>query len=360
MTPADNIKDAAPVDVSVVMPTFNRGHWLGEAIDSVLEQDLGDLSVEIVVADNASTDNTQAVAQSAATRGEAAGVPVRYVLERRKGDAQARNRGVAASRGSWIAFFDDDQFASQRWLLELLRCATRFDVPVVGGPVLLAIEDEERQRLGRICREQLREIDLSTDVREYVGKELPGTGNALVSRDLFDQLGGFSEAFPSGGSDSDFFLRARAAGHRLLYNPKAPIRHRVDRNRLTPKYLRWGALVSGAEHIARFDLENHGRTGLVLRCAARLGQAALVNGPRWAWARATGNSGEALGRMALLSRCEGYTRRTLRELMPRLLPQTEFFASLDMGEGRKIAPQAGEPPKSTKPVVERRAPAGVD
>ena len=352
MTQQHKSEDAA-VDVSVIMPTFNRAHWLGEAIDSVVAQDLGELRIEIVVADNNSTDDTQAVAAAAAERAATHGVPVRTYLERRKGDAQARNRAVAESRGRWLAFFDDDQFATDRWLVELVRCAERFDVPVVGGPVLLAIDDDQRERLGRICREQLREIDLSTDVREYVGKELPGTGNALVRRSLFDDLGGFSESFPSGGSDSDFFLRARNAGHKLLYNPRSPIRHRVDKNRLTPAYLQWSALASGAEHLARFDLENHGRLGLVVRCVARLGQAGLVNGPLWLLARVRNDEGGALGRRALLSRCEGYTRRTLRELLPSVFPQRAFFASLNMSEGRKVAdaaPTAVPPPVT----VERR------
>ena len=340
------------VDVSVVMPTFNRAHWLGEAIASVAAQDFGGLAAEVVVCDNNSTDDTAAVAAQAAAH---APIPVHYVRETARGDAQARNRGVAESRGRWIAFFDDDQFADRRWALELVRCAETFGASVVGGPVLLAIEDGQRQRLGRVCREQLREIDLSADVVEYVGKQLPGTGNALVSRELFGRLGGFSLAFPSGGSDSDFFLRAREAGEKLLYTPKAPIRHRVDERRLTPEYLRWGALVSGSDHIARFDLENHGRLGLTARCAARIGQAAAVNLPLWLWAAFRGNEGEATGRRALLARCEGYTRRTLNVLAPRLFPQEAFFASLDMSKGREIGGTVGPPMPRAEPVKPRPA-----
>ena len=342
------------VDVSVVMPTFNRAHWLGEAIASVAGQDFGGLSAEVVVCDNNSADETAAVAARAAAD---APIPVRYVRETARGDAQARNRAVAESRGRWLAFFDDDQFAGRRWALELVRCAEAHGASVVGGPVLLAIDEERRRRLGRVCREQLREIDLSGDVVEYAGKQLPGTGNALVSRELFDRLGGFSLAFPSGGSDSDFFLRAREAGERLLYTPKAPIRHRVDERRLTPAYLRWGALVSGSDHIARFDLEDHGRLGLAARCLARLGQAAAVNGPLWLWAGVRGDEGERLGRMALLSRCEGYARRTLNVLAPRLFPQEAFFASLDMSKGREIGGTVGPPAARAEPPPRKDADA---
>lgn len=322
------------VDVSIIVPTFNRGHWLGEALETLARQETGDgLAYEIIVVDNNSTDDTARVAKEFAKHSP---VPFTYVLEKARGDAQARNRGIAEARGQRIAFFDDDQFAPTRWLIELVRCADMTGAEIVGGPVLLAIDDDRREALGDICRQHLREIDLSDNIIEYRGKQLPGTGNALVDRNVLDRLDNFSLAFPSGGSDSDFFLRARAAGMKLIYSPKASIRHRVDENRLTPAYLRWQALVSGAEHCARFDIETGGTPRLVAMCFARLGQAALINGPLWLKAKLTGNSGEAFGRRTLLWRCEGYTRKTLAVLCPKLFKQSHFFAWLDMQTGRDI------------------------
>lgn len=333
--------DNDSIDVSIVVPTFNRGEWLGEALETLANQDTGDgLRYEIIVVDNNSTDGTAWIAKQFAATSR---VPCRYFLETARGDAQARNRGIAEAVGKRIAFFDDDQFAPSRWLVELVRCADMTGATVVGGPVLLAIDDDRREALGQICREHLREIDFSKDIVEYRGKQLPGTGNALVDRSVIERLNRFSLEFPSGGSDSDFFLRAREAGEKLVYAPKAAIRHRVDEKRLTPEYLRWQALVSGAQHCARFDLEKGGVARLVAMCIARLGQAALINGPLYLKAKAMADEGEMLGRKTLLWRCEGYVRKTLNTIVPRMFAQREFFDWLDMKTGRTITDESGTP-----------------
>ena len=100
---------SAPPDrasISVVVPTFNDVGRIGDALASVVEQTLA--PDEIVVADDGSEDATeQFVYDFAATR--AGGVVVRYVrLPSRSGDAAARNAGIAAASGEWIAICDSD------------------------------------------------------------------------------------------------------------------------------------------------------------------------------------------------------------------------------------------------------------
>lgn len=87
--------------VSVVIPTYNRGHCILNAIDSVLEQSFDDL--EIVVVDDCSTDNTKEVLQALSDP------RVRYLrhANNRKGSA-ARNTGIQAAKGELIAFLDSD------------------------------------------------------------------------------------------------------------------------------------------------------------------------------------------------------------------------------------------------------------
>ena len=330
-----------PPAISVVMPTFRRPDWLREALDTLVAQTHDDFDIWVV--DNNSGDATpDIVAEFAGHR-----VPVHYRCQTKPGDAPTRNLGIDESTGRRVAFFDDDQFAPADWLANLQAAADTTDADIIGGPVQLDVTEEEAARLGRICREMLREIDFSSVQRPYRGKELPGTGNALVRRELLTSLGRFDEAFTSGGSDSDFFLRARQAGATLVYDPASPIVHRVPADRTTPAYFRWNALASGAEHCARFDLDHHGRSGLLVRCLARLGQAAAINLPRYAAAKLTGNVGEAMGRRTLLWRCEGYTRRTIAELLG--LKQSAFFHSLDMRAGRTVAKNAAAKEASARP-----------
>ncbi len=101
--------DKAP-QVSVVIPTFNRAHILGRAIESVLNQTYTDL--ELIVVDDGSVDDTEAiVAKIPDTR-------LRYVRQaRNRGVSAARNRGIAEARGEWLAFLDSDDL----WLSHKLE-----------------------------------------------------------------------------------------------------------------------------------------------------------------------------------------------------------------------------------------------
>ena len=87
--------------VSVVIPTYNRGNLIIRAINSVLEQTYS--NIEVIVVDDCSSDNTREIVQSIKDN------RVRYLcLEKNMGACAARNRGIEASRGEYIAFQDSD------------------------------------------------------------------------------------------------------------------------------------------------------------------------------------------------------------------------------------------------------------
>lgn len=338
-TPAHRPQEQAAT-ISIVVPTFNRAHWIGDAIASLdAQQTDGDFEFEIVVVDNASEDDTERVVREAAA---AATNEVRYLHQTKPGDAPTRNCGVKAARGNWLAFFDDDQFAETDWLKELLRAAREADAHVVGGPVHLDLPQADLQRIGPLCRQALREISFYPTLQPYINNDLPGTGNALVRRDLFDEIGMFDESMTSGGSDSDFFLRAREGGYRLWYTPTAVIRHRISRNRLTPEYLRWDALSGGAGHAAHFDHLKRGFPTLLRNCLLRAVQTVVWQMPLYLSARWQGDEGQALGRRTRIWRNEGYLRKTLAVCLPSLFPQTAFFESLEFRHGRDVGVTADD------------------
>ena len=87
---------------SVVIPTYNRAKFIGRAIRSVLDQTCDDY--EIIVVDDGSTDATPRIVRSF-------GPQVRYIRQRNRGPSEARNAGIRAARGQYIAFLDsDDRF----------------------------------------------------------------------------------------------------------------------------------------------------------------------------------------------------------------------------------------------------------
>ncbi|MFC6974687.1 glycosyltransferase family 2 protein [Halomicroarcula sp. GCM10025709] len=91
--------------VSVVVPTYNRADTVGRAVESALAQTVTD--IEVVVVDDGSTDDTAAVVTGIDDE------RVRYLAhERNRGRSAARNTGIEAARGEYVAFLDSDD----RWL----------------------------------------------------------------------------------------------------------------------------------------------------------------------------------------------------------------------------------------------------
>ncbi len=320
--------------ISIIVPTYNRASWLGEALESLeAQQTEGLFTYDIVVIDNASSDNTKEVVECRAATSD---ISILYCHSVPPGDAPTRNEGLRNSESDWIAFFDDDQLATPHWLSGLFKATRDCHSKIVGGPVLLDLPADELEWLGPICRRALRELDFYSRLHPYVGKDLPGTGNTMVARELFDELGNFDESMTTGGSDSDFFIRAYEAGHSLWFTPDAPIRHRIGRDRLEPEFFRWDSLSGGAGHAAHFEYREAGWSGLFATCGIRLIHAMFYVAPAYLWALLLRDSGTALGRRTQLWRTEGYLRKTLNVLAPRLFEQKAFFDSLEFRNGRTI------------------------
>ena len=97
-----------PPLVSVIIPTYNRGWILKEALESVLAQDFRDF--ELIVVDDGSTDGTAELLA-------ACGPPVRVLTQPNRGVSAARNLGLSAARGQLVAFLDSDDL----WLPAKLK-----------------------------------------------------------------------------------------------------------------------------------------------------------------------------------------------------------------------------------------------
>ena len=224
---------------SVVVCTRDRTDDLARCLDSLRRHANG--ALEIVVVDSApSDDRTRLLVEG--SQG------VRYVHESRPGLSIARNTGIRSSHGEVIAFTDDDAVVEARWLDELLRGFDDPTVAVVTGLGLpLELRSESQEWFERI----------SSFIKGYERKEFraPGSSplaagnvgagvNMAVRRSALSEIGMFDEVFGPGtpakaGDDHEFFYRALRAGHRLVYEPRAVIRHAHRRD--------WPALERAAE-----------------------------------------------------------------------------------------------------------------
>jgi glycosyltransferase involved in cell wall biosynthesis len=269
-------------------------------------------SYEIVVINNNSTDDTSQVVRGLAS---AASISVREFVETRAGVVYARNRGVEEAGGEWIAFFDDDQVADPRWLLELLQCGLQRKSSCVGGAVVLKLPDGFNEPISPFCRMLLGETVGMHELQPYSARKTPGAGNLLVHRSAFESVGLFREEFNKRGEDTDLYLRMHAAGIEGWYTPKAIVHHVIPPERLTPEFLlRLSEVMS--EGMASVERNSVGKLFFPLVWCARLGHLACVMLPRLLWSRLTRNHSRYLGIKCQMRLFRCY----LQEGLPLLLP----------------------------------------
>ncbi len=125
------------MDVTVAICTRNRANSLARTLESLRQMTIPDgLAWEVVVVDNASRDATPAV-----LRDFAAKLPLRAEKEPVVGLSRARNRAVAAARGDWLVWTDDDVLVDANWLAAYVAAFRRWpDAAVFGGKVLPLLE----------------------------------------------------------------------------------------------------------------------------------------------------------------------------------------------------------------------------
>lgn len=294
---------ASPLEITVVVCTYNRSRMLSDALRSLLQQEIGDaFRWEILVVDNASTDDTPAaVAAIAATTS----TPVRHVVETKRGVVPARNRGVAEARGEWVAFFDDDQLADSRWLLELREEAARRKVRCVGGGVALALPEGCERRLAKFSRILLSETVGMDTPTNYDRKLTPGTGNVMIHRSVFAEVGVFDEAYHLRGEDTEFFRRVYFAGIEARYTPAAVIHHVITPERLRDEYFLALARRMGVG-LATLERSDYGAWLYPGIWTARLVQLYGVLYPQWWFACWRGDSEEILAARSRLEMQFGY------------------------------------------------------
>lgn len=236
------------IDVSVVIPTYNRASQLRALLASLLAQDAVDVRHEIIVVDNASTDETPSVVR-ACIAGDPSG-RLRYALEPRRGVSHARNTGVRLARGSIVAFLDDDGLPERDWLRGMKQAFDdHADADVIGGrirprwstPPPSWMSEEHTGPVALQDRAEKAWIDRTNAAYCLL------TANLGCRRRVFEEVGWFSPAYPR-NQDREFELRLWRAGRRGLYLPSMTVIADVAPERLTKRYHRRWRVTTGKYH----------------------------------------------------------------------------------------------------------------
>jgi GT2 family glycosyltransferase len=217
---------AASPDISVLIPAYNGAPWLAETLSRVAAA-AGGASFETVVVDNASSDETVAVAR------KAAGVQV-LRNEKNLGFSRAVNQAAAASRGKVLVLINQDLHLQPNALKILSEFLISKDA-LAGGA--LTFQDGAPQPsfgpfptlIGTLWRlllpRRIRKYDLGPASDRT--RPVDWVTGAFIGfpRAVFDKLGGFSEDYFMYYEDVDFCLRARQAGFPSYYLPASQAVH---------------------------------------------------------------------------------------------------------------------------------------
>ncbi len=196
--------------ISCIVPVYNGKRYLKEAIDSILAQTYRPL--EIIVADDGSTDGTASVVANYGNR-------VRCLWQPNAGPAAARNLGVRAAQGKFVAFLDSDDV----WHPEKLsRQMARFQARPELGLCVTHVQNFWIPELAKEA-ERFRNHRISQPMPGYVTQAL------LAKRTLFDTVGLFNTTLQH-GDVKDWLLRAAEHDAKMKLLPEVLVYRRMHRS----------------------------------------------------------------------------------------------------------------------------------
>jgi O-antigen biosynthesis protein len=202
------VDEAAPL-VSVIVCTHNGSKWLQDCLAGIAE--LRYPAVQTIVVDDGSTDDTAAIA---------AKFDVQLIQTANQGLSAARNVGLSAAEGEFVAYLDDDARPDRDWLTFLVATFGRTDHAAVGGPNLPPSDDGALAA----CVANAPGGPIHVLVSDTEAEHIPGC-NMAYRRSVLLALGGFDGQFRAAGDDVDLCWRLRATGATLGFHPAAVVWH---------------------------------------------------------------------------------------------------------------------------------------
>ena len=205
--------------VSVVTATYNRAHYLPGTIESVLRQTYPHLEHHVV--DDGSADNTKETIASYLDDSR-----LKYHIQRNRGQAVARNVGLAHAKGEYICFLDSDNlWERDKVESQLGEFEAHPEADVVYGDIQAIDEEGKPLDIPNMTRYsgQITEMLLRDNFVSF--------NTVMIRRRCYEELGGLDERIRR-ADDYEFFLRY-STRFRFLYVPKAYVQYRIQRNQIS-------------------------------------------------------------------------------------------------------------------------------
>lgn len=194
--------------VSVVIPVYNNSRTIVSALDSVFHQSNTNIIHEIIVVNDGSTDDSQEVLTLYAKQPRT--IPVYIIHQCNGGASAARNAGMRAATGDWIALLDaDDEWLPNKLELQSEYIRNNDSIDFLGG-----------NYTDKPLRIMLKKITVlhKASIRELCIKWFPVTPSVLFRKEIIEDIGGFNEDMRH-AEDGEFFTRI-CANYGYYYMPE--------------------------------------------------------------------------------------------------------------------------------------------
>jgi len=203
------------IEVSIVIPTFNRQESLVRTLDSLFNQTCPQENFEIIIVDDGSTDDTKKLIHEIKKSHQ----NLCYLKQKNKGAASARNLGIFNAKGDIIGFTDDDCILSSTWVE--LAIESFKDIEFCGIQGITLPEKEIKIQ---------NKIFYYSDVVTHTGKEKYDTYptcNIFYRKKNLIQVSGFDEKMGSISEDDDLAFRLIKKGYKIHLNQNMIVYHEV-------------------------------------------------------------------------------------------------------------------------------------
>jgi len=249
--------EAKPLHISIVICTYNRDQFIGEALESLSKQTLATDKFEIIIVNNNCTDNTEAICKVFINQHPQ--LDMTYVIETNQGLSFARNRGIAEAKYEVITYIDDDAYAKNNFL-ELIYdyFNAHPHIAGIGGKVIPRYEIEEPEWMNKYLYGIVTKIDYGDQIRKFAPNRFPVGCNMTYRKDLLEKVGGFNNKLKWRADDKYINFKIREVSEEVFYIPNLEVEHTIDAHRTSDENFKNITLKYGTEEGIRIKDEGTG------------------------------------------------------------------------------------------------------
>lgn len=221
------------IKYSVIVPVYNRPQEMKELLDSLEPQNREDL--ELVIVEDGSTEKCDELLSGYSLH-------INYYFKPNSGPGDSRNFGMEKAKGEYLLFFDSDCLIPGDYFEQLDQAIAQYQPDAFGGPDAAHDSFSDTQRAINYAMTSFFTTGGIRGGKKQLDKYQPRSFNMGIRREVYEQVGGFSDVHP--GEDPDLSFRIMNAGFKVMLIPEAYVYHkrRIDFSKFVKQVYKFGVV----------------------------------------------------------------------------------------------------------------------